>query len=75
MHYKETEYGFEYGAATVERWHSDHKQGWVYMSVKSPKQAVHIYVTKTGKIRVYKYKVDKNGYPVGDPTELKDKAE
>lgn len=71
VHCAETQYGFEYGAARVERWHSDEKQGWVYMAVTSPKQQLHIYVTKTGKIRVYKYKVNKEGNCIGNPTELK----
>lgn len=53
LHYKETQYGFEYGAATVNRVCSDDKKGWVVIEVASKKQHVQVYVTKTGKIRVH----------------------
>lgn len=54
MHYQETQYGFEYGAAKIERLHSDEKTGAVVLGVKTPKgQYWQIYVTKTGKVRVF----------------------
>ena len=53
IHYKETKYGFEYGAATVERVTSDEKNGWVLLTVKTPKAILEIRVTKTGKLTVY----------------------
>ncbi len=55
VHYKETKYGFEYGAAEITRFHSDPKDGWVMIGIKTPKlkQAMQIYVTKTGKVRVF----------------------
>ena len=53
MHIKDTKYGFEYGAATVERCCSDETKGWVVISVATPRQRIDIYVTKTGKIRVH----------------------
>ena len=53
MHYRECQYGFEYGAATVTRLFSDEKKGWVVCEVKSPKDSIQVYVTKTGKIRIY----------------------
>lgn len=52
-HYKETPYGFEWGAAKVERCFSDSKKGWVTLLVKTPKIQLQIYVTKTGKVRVH----------------------
>jgi hypothetical protein len=59
---RETIYGFEYGSAKVERFASDYKKGWVTIRVQTPKhklpyEAMQIYVTKTGKIRIY----DSNG--------------
>ena len=54
IHYKETDYGFEYGAAEVIRVASDEKKGWVVVEVQSPKSNIRIYVTKTGKIRLYR---------------------
>ena len=55
-----TQYGFNWGSARVERTMSDDKKGWVHLNVKTPKelQRVSIYVTKTGKTRVYKNGVE-----------------
>lgn len=57
LHYKETQYGFEYGDAKVTRMFSDEKKGWVTIGIESSKyngnHGVQIYVTKTGKIRVF----------------------
>ncbi len=53
MHFKKTEFGFEWGSAVVQRASSDEEKGWVDISVISPKDRVEIYVTKSGKIRVF----------------------
>jgi hypothetical protein len=55
MHYKETEYGFEWGAENVIRHCSDEKEGWVILGIETPKhkKGVEIYVTRTGKVRIY----------------------
>jgi len=55
MNYKETQYGFEFGAANIERCMSHEKQGWVILTLKTPrhKNGIQLYVTKTGKVRVY----------------------
>lgn len=45
--------GFSFGAALVECRASDEKKGWVIVGVKTPKQRLQIYVTKTGKVRVW----------------------
>ena len=47
-----TEYGFRFGAALVERCMSL-GGGRVVVTVKTPKGALDVYVTKTGKMRVY----------------------
>ena len=52
--YTETKYGFRYGSAEVTRLCSDEKKGWVVIEVRSPKTDVQVYVTKTGKIRVFR---------------------
>lgn len=57
IHYAETQYGFDYGAAKVTRCASDDKIGWVLLRVTTPKEDLQIYVTRTGKVRVH----DKNG--------------
>jgi len=57
IHYKQTRYGFEFGDAKVSRFFSDEKKGWVTLGVESSKyqgnKAIQIYVTKTGKIRIF----------------------
>ena len=53
LHFKETEYGFEYGSAKITRLFSDEKKQWVTIGVETPKGLIQIYVTKTGKIRVH----------------------
>ncbi|KKK69658.1 hypothetical protein LCGC14_2931840 [marine sediment metagenome] len=65
MKYKETKYGFEYGAAKVARACSDEKKGWVVMILTTPKHpnGIQIYVTKTGKVRVH----SKDGEWTPDP--------
>lgn len=47
-----TDYGFQFGAALVERC-MDVGKGAVVLRVKTPKCELDIYVTKTGKMRAY----------------------
>ena len=53
MHFKEIDYGFEYGSAVVTRFHSDEKKGWVIVEVKTPRGHIQVYVTRSGLIRVH----------------------
>ena len=53
INYKETPYGFVWGAADVQRYFSEETKGWVTLGLKTPKGNIQIYVTKTGKVRVY----------------------
>ena len=48
-----TQYGFNFGSAKVERIASDDKRQWVVVGVETPKDRLHIYVTKTGKIDIH----------------------
>lgn len=52
-----TEFGFNWGAARIVRCCSDKKKGWVLLLLETPKHkesnAIQIYVTKTGKVRIY----------------------
>ena len=54
--YDERAYGFQCGAALVERVGSCDRRGWVVLTLATPKHAgidrLQIYVTKTGKIRI-----------------------
>lgn len=52
VRYAPTPYGFTYGPATVTRLCHD-KTGAVEIGIDSQKAQVHVYVTKTGKIRVW----------------------
>ena len=58
IEYKELPYGFQYGAAEVTRLCSDEKIGWITLGIRTPKQSIQIYVTKTGKIRVHDDKTE-----------------
>jgi hypothetical protein len=52
MHSIDTQYGFEFGAASVTRLFS-HK-GYAYIEIKTPRGAVTVAVTPTGLIRLGK---------------------
>lgn len=52
--FAETRYGFNWGAAKVARIASDEIKGWIVIEVDSPKSKVQVYVTKTGKMRLYR---------------------
>ncbi|HCZ48005.1 MAG TPA: hypothetical protein DCZ11_03250 [Gammaproteobacteria bacterium] len=47
-----TPYGFRFGAALVERC-MEVSRGAVVITVKTPKCSLDLYVTKTGKVRVF----------------------
>jgi hypothetical protein len=47
------EFGFGWGALDVERTCSDVSWGWVIVTLKTPKRTVEVYVTKTGKMRLF----------------------
>lgn len=51
--YKETVYGFKYGAAEFTRVASDERLGWVIVELKTQKKTIQLYVTKTGKVRIH----------------------
>jgi hypothetical protein len=57
IHYAETRFGFEWGAAKVTRCFSDRQKGWVTLLLETPKHTggkrLQIYVTKTGKVRIH----------------------
>jgi len=46
-------YGFSWGAAKVERLASSVKEGWIILGITTPKEDMQVYVTKTGKVRVW----------------------
>ena len=56
IRYAETKYGFEYGAAKIDRICSDEKAGWVVLCLKTKKRTLELYVTKTGKVRIHDMK-------------------
>lgn len=53
MRYEETQYGFNYGPIEIERVCSDEEKGSVVILLRTKKQRVQVYVTKTGKIKLY----------------------
>ncbi len=52
-YFAETQYGFDWGAAKVARCCSDPNKGWVTLQLETPKHYLQIYVTRTGKVRIY----------------------
>jgi hypothetical protein len=55
----ETRYGFKWGPITIERQCSDDKKGWVDFGLISAKAKINVYVTKTGRIRLFDEHNDK----------------
>jgi len=59
IHFQETRYGFEYGAATIERCLHDEKRGFVVITLLTPKynyqkeSQIDIRITKTGRVIIY----------------------
>ncbi len=53
INYVETKYGFKYGAAEIQRNMSHEKQGWVDIDITTPRARLEVYVTKTGKVRIF----------------------
>ena len=51
--YKETQYGFEFGDVKIQRYFSDELKGWVVVGLETSKKKFQIYVTKTGKVRIF----------------------
>lgn len=50
--FKQLDYGFKYGDASVQRLASDKKKGWIVLELETSKQAFQIYVTKKGKVKI-----------------------
>ena len=55
IHFKKTQYGFEWGNAKITRVCEDKKKGWVILTIETKKYpiGIEIYVTKTGKVRIH----------------------
>ena len=52
VHFEQTEYGFEYGPAKIERLLNDN--GRVVIGVETPRvSGMQIAVTRTGKVRIF----------------------
>lgn len=49
----DTDYGFIYGPLEVQRVCSDEKKGWVMVQMIGKKRTITVYVTKSGKVRVF----------------------
>lgn len=47
--------GFTWGPVEVKRYFCDEKKGWVSVGVETQKhkRGIQIYVTKTGKVRIF----------------------
>lgn len=56
MNIQRTPHGFDWNCAKIECLASDNKKGWMYLGVTTPKDCIEIYITKSGKMRVYNAK-------------------
>ena len=66
MQIQRTPHGFDCRAATmwlrpwscakIECLASDEKKRWVYLGVTTPRDSIEIYITKSGKMKVYNAK-------------------
>jgi hypothetical protein len=66
MRFGITRCGFKYGASEIVRQISDEKRGWVVMDIKTQRADIQIYVTKTGKVRLFNNKTRKEYKEVGE---------
>ena len=49
-----------WSCAKIECLASDEKKGWIYLGVTIPRDSIEIYITKSGKMRVYNAKDSTN---------------
>jgi hypothetical protein len=50
---RQTQYGFIWGPAQITRLFCDQKKGWVTIGLTTKKDEIQLYITKTGKIRIF----------------------
>ena len=48
-----TEYGFEYGPVKVTRVTHCDRRGWVILQLTTEKSDIQIYVTRTGRVKIF----------------------
>ena len=54
IHYKETQYGFEWGGVKINRLFSDSTQKWVTLGIDTPKNLkLQVYVSESGEVRIF----------------------
>jgi hypothetical protein len=55
---EETNHGIQIGSATITRLCSHDKNGWVWISMETPKHsgpdAIQIHVTRSGEVRIFR---------------------
>ena len=57
MQIQRTPFGFDWSCECLA---SGEKKGWVYLGVTTPRDSIEIYITKSGKMRVYNAKDSTN---------------
>lgn len=55
--FRSKDYGFKWGDAEVTRLGSG-DPGWVVIEIKSQRRALQVYVTRTGKMRLFAGKTE-----------------
>ena len=60
MQIQRTPYGFDWSCAKIACLASGEKKGLIYLGVTTPKDSIEVYITKSGKMRVYNAKDSTN---------------
>ena len=63
MDYEETKFGFQWNGTKIERCCSDAKAGWSVFTIETPKKSLQLYVTRTGKVRIFDSKTTEEWFP------------
>ena len=53
MKHKTTKHGFEWGDVKIKRLWACEKRGCVMIALTTSKRKIEIYITKTGKVRIW----------------------
>ena len=61
MKHKITKHGFEWGDVEIKRLWCDEKRGCAMLALTTSKRKIEVYVTKTGKVRIFS-KNDKENF-------------
>ena len=74
IHFQPTQYGFEYGSASITRIHSNAEKGWVILGIDTPQKKLQAYISKTGRIRILEQNGSEWKQPEAQPQSVPEAA-